>query len=73
MFKIFKLRGRILRILDVAQTWLVPPNIVSSVSRFEPTLNWNRFLTIQLNDLNSLNSTLGNFQYWVTSFFNPHR
>ena len=30
--------------------------IVFSVSRFEPALNWNRFLAVQRRGLNSLNS-----------------
>ena len=29
------------------QTWLVSFEIVFSVSRFEPALNWNRFLAVQ--------------------------
>jgi len=28
-------------------TWLVPLEIVFSVSRFQPALNWNPFLAVQ--------------------------
>ena len=34
----------------------IPLEIVFSVSRFEPGLNWNRFLADQRHGLNSLNS-----------------
>jgi len=37
------------------ETRLKHGEIVFSVSRFEPALNWNRFLTVQLSGLNSLN------------------
>jgi len=33
--------------------------IVFSVSRFEPALNWNRFLAVQRRGLNSFNSASG--------------
>ena len=45
-----------------AQTWLVPFEIVFRVSRFEPALNWNRFLTDLRRGLNCLNSASG-FQH----------
>ena len=56
------IRGRIWRIwavtqiCDAVQTWLVSLGVVFSVSRFEPALNWNRFLADQRSGLNSLNS-----------------
>ena len=43
----------------MAQAWLVPLEMVFSVSRFEPELNWNRFLAAQRRSLNSLNPTSG--------------
>ena len=52
------------------QTWLVSFEIVFSVSRFEPVLNWNRFLAVQRHGLNSLNSaSAGKITvHWVTVF-----
>ncbi len=44
-------------IWEVAQTWLVPHDIVFSVSRLEPALNWNRILAVQRHGLNTLNSS----------------
>ena len=46
---------------DAAQTWLVPFEIVFSVSRFEPALNWNWFLAVQQSGFNSLNSASGDW------------
>ena len=37
-------------------TWLVQLEILISVSRFEPVLNWNLLLAVHLRGLNSLNS-----------------
>ena len=42
----------------------VPLEIVFSVSRFEPVLNWDRFLAVQRRGLNSLNSV----SFYVKSF-----
>ena len=39
--------------LDTVQTWLVQLEILRSVSRFKPALNWNRFLGGSVNSLNS--------------------
>ena len=67
--KFYQSWGRILRIWAAAkiwgasQTWLVSLDIVFNVLRFEPALNWNRFLAVQRCGLNSLNSASGNF--WI--------
>ena len=39
--------------------WLVPLEIVFSVSRYEPVLNWTRILADQRRGLKSLNSASG--------------
>ena len=49
---------------------LVPLRIVFNVSRFKPSLNWNRLLADLRRGLYSLNSDSGNF--WIDgSEFNP--
>ena len=46
--------------------WLAPLEIVFSVSRFEPVLNWNRFLDDQGRGLNSLNWALPSLNHLLS-------
>ena len=50
--------------LSRGSNMFVPLEIVFSVSRFEPVLNWDRFLAVQRRGLNSLNSV----SFYVKSF-----
>ena len=53
---------------NAAKTWLVSIEIEFNVSRFEPALNWNRFLSVQWRGLNSLNSASGFFGTCIFPF-----
>ena len=46
--------------------WLAPLEIVFSVSKFEPVLNWNRFLEDQGRGLNSLNWALPSLNHFLS-------
>ena len=57
------------QILDAAQTWLVSLEIVFSVSRFKPVLNWNQFMVVQQGGLNSSNSATDEVNPWNFIFY----
>ena len=47
--------GRIKRIWDAAQIWLIPLKTVFNVPKFKPALNWNLFWADLRRGSNSLN------------------